>query len=195
MNAVLGGTFDPIHEGHLHLIQTLIDRYGFEKFFVIPAGQNPLKSQAPLAGAEDRLEMVKLAVKSLGPQVQVLDWEVKAPPPSYTVDTLERLHKNGLAPLTLVMGNDVYEGFSGWRAPDRIRELAQLLVVSRTEVPDPAQRVESFKFDALPYSATELREQLYNSWNSGDLTHRPNGLPEPVWALIKKKKLYTESPT
>ncbi|MCB0404337.1 MAG: nicotinate-nicotinamide nucleotide adenylyltransferase [Bdellovibrionales bacterium] len=195
MNAVLGGTFDPVHEGHLHLIQTLRERLGFKKFFVVPAGQNPLKSQSPFAAAQDRLEMVKLALRPLGWEVVVLDWEVCAPPPSFTVSTLERMHREGMAPLTLVMGDDVYSGFESWRSPDRIRELARILVVTRNNSPDPLQRVETFSFNALPYSATALRKSLHNVWNSGDLTQRPKGLPEPVWAFIKKKKLYAESPT
>ncbi|MCB0418505.1 MAG: nicotinate (nicotinamide) nucleotide adenylyltransferase [Bdellovibrionales bacterium] len=195
MNAVLGGTFDPIHDGHLHLIRSLIKKFDFEKFFIVPAGQNPLKSQRPLANAQQRLEMVQLAVESLGPRMEVLDWEVKAPPPSYTVDTLERLHQSGVGPLTLIMGDDVYRGFDGWKDPDRIRELATLLIVTRTGQADPAQRIATFELDALPYSATELRNQLYNFWKTNGLTPRPSGLPDSVWAFIKEKELYTELPT
>lgn len=192
MNAVLGGTFDPIHSGHIHLIEELLAHYDFSKLFVIPAGQNPHKKDAPAASGMDRVEMVRAALLP-SDRIEVLDWEVTAPPPSYTVHTLERLIKQGLGPLTLVMGDEVHAAFDRWHRPDRILELAKLLVIAREPKPNTSHRVEGFSFEPLPYSATLLREAVSKLWKTNDLTHCPEGLPERVWELIKKKKLYTES--
>ena len=122
--ALYGGSFDPIHLGHLHLIQTLLSQYDFKRFLVIPAKQNPLKKEIPGAPASDRLAMAKLAVAELGDsRVEVLDWEITQEGPNYTIDTVERLKKTESAPMAFVLGNEIFDEIPRLETPPRAPRL------------------------------------------------------------------------
>lgn len=201
--ALLGGSFDPPHDGHLHLAQTLTKKLGLNSLYFVPAWRNPLKPGAG-ACAEDRLAMVTAAV---GQRFGVLDWEIRRAGPSFTVDTLSQaaLQWPGTRPL-FVVGNEAFARFDEWKEPKRILELADLVVVgrvpengmaavlSRLGVPftDDFPRFSHadgdllfFELDALPISSTELREKLKTA------TQPPTHLPLPVWRVIKERGLYS----
>src|SRR4051794_30672333 len=88
---IYGGTFDPVHFGHIQLAISLIEQGGLDEIFWIPANTNPLKSDSP-ASADHRLQMLKIALKEL-PFFKILDIELKREGPSYTIDTLRLLKK------------------------------------------------------------------------------------------------------
>jgi nicotinate-nucleotide adenylyltransferase len=127
---VLGGTFDPIHFGHLAAAEAAISCARLEQVILIPSAQPPHRPQA-VAPAPQRLEMCRLATEG-NKRFAVSDVELKREGPSYTADTLAELR--GLYPgdeLFLILGWDAARLFPTWRRPDEVRELASIVVVGR----------------------------------------------------------------
>ena len=127
---ILGGTFDPIHAGHLAAARAAIDCAGLDRVLLIPTGQPPHRSST-MADAEQRLEMCRLAIGQ-DRALQVSDVEVRRGGVSYTAETLQELRR--MYPqdeLFLILGWDAASLFATWRQPDEIRRLAQVVVVSR----------------------------------------------------------------
>ncbi|MGH7325825.1 MAG: nicotinate-nucleotide adenylyltransferase [Candidatus Rokuibacteriota bacterium] len=127
--AVLGGSFNPIHYGHLLLADEVLEQLRLDRVLFVPAGLPPHKPATALAPAEDRYTMVKLATAD-HPRFAVSDLELRRPGPSYTVDTLETLAATG-DELFLLVGSETFLDVLSWRAPRRIAELARLVVVPR----------------------------------------------------------------
>lgn len=136
--AVLGGSFDPVHLGHVAMGAEVLARGLADRLLVVPARRSPHKDEHPASPA-DRLAMCRLAFADLE-EASVDDREVVREGPSFTVDTLREL--SGLRPddeLALVMGADSLAGFPRWREPGAIVGLARLIVFAREGVdPTPA---------------------------------------------------------
>jgi nicotinate-nucleotide adenylyltransferase len=165
---VLGGSFDPIHIGHLNLALSLKESAHLDKVFLVPAFLSPFKAERPpQASPSDRLAMVRLAVESI-PGFEVLDWEIRREAPSYTIDTIRHLAQDTALQLRLLLGDDQLETFSLWREADQLIKLAPLLVGTRS-------------FDV---SSTEIRLRLHNKAYCGHL------VPFPVLEYIKRNHLY-----
>ena len=127
--AVFGGSFNPIHYGHLLLADEVLERLGLDRVLFVPAGVPPHKPATTLAPAADRYAMVQLATAD-HPGFQVSDVELRRAGPSYTVDTLEALAPAG-DELFLLVGSETFLDLLSWRAPRRIAELARLVVAPR----------------------------------------------------------------
>lgn len=158
---ILGGTFDPIHLGHLRLGEEAIQQLSLLKVRFIPAGQPPLRD-APCASADHRLAMVELATSGNG-RFEVDDSEVKAKEPSYTVDTLKRL-RNDVGPsrsLVLLLGKDAFERLDQWHRWREIFSLAHIAIATR---PSPFAGTVSPPSDSLdqPNSPVECATALIN---------------------------------
>jgi len=185
--ALFGGSFDPLHNGHLAMIRAALDRDFADDVLVVPAGRNPLKGEAR-APADDRLRMAELGVAGLT-RVRVLDLEARREGPSFTADTLEELARAFPGDRFLVMiGADNLAEFATWQRPERILALATLLVFPRGAVaaipPALAGRAELVAGFADPVSATEVRSRLAAGG-------RPEGLvPAPVLDYIEARGLY-----
>lgn len=176
-----GGTFDPIHQGHLHLIQQLFARDLVDEIIVVPTGQPWLRNRAPLAAGEDRLAMVQLAIKELPEKIRshvwVSDVEVRRSGPTYTIDTVEEL--KGFRPdaqWKLILGSDAYAGIEQWHRSKELQELIDILVIARDG--------EGLDIEALPISASQIRAQIQA--HESEIKY----LPESVWAYIKERNLY-----
>jgi nicotinate-nucleotide adenylyltransferase len=173
---ILGGTFDPVHLGHLSIAAAAMDQAGLEKVLFIPAGHPRLKQAEPAATVEQRLAMVRLAVLE-EPKFQVCDLEAHRPGPTYTVDTLVELSAK-LGPTTdlyFILGMDVLGQLDRWKDPARILELCRLLVLDRPgeqgfdhedfnqefyqRVPQAQGRVQTVTAPLIDVSATELRRR------------------------------------
>jgi len=127
---ILGGTFDPIHLGHLAAAEAAMDCARLDRVILVPTGLPPHRHQASATG-DQRLEMCSLAIDGKE-RFEVSDVEVKRGGVSYTVDTLKELksrHPNDQ--IFLILGSDAAKLFSSWREPDEIRRLASLVVVTR----------------------------------------------------------------
>ena len=153
---VFGGTFDPVHVGHLSIAQAALECVPLDRVVFVPARRSPLKERGPFASEQDRLAMLRLATVG-EPRFAVSTVELDREGTSYTVDTLERLREEG--ELYLVLGADAVREFHRWRSPERIRELAILLVASRPGSPEPPRDERLIVFDApcLDISSRELR--------------------------------------
>jgi len=133
---VLGGTFDPVHVGHLIIAQEVLARLGLDGMLFVPARVSPFKREAQAAPAEDRVAMLELALQD-EPRFRVSRVDLDRPAPSFTVDTLRILHQRlgGESELTFVMGADSLATFAEWRAPGEILRLARLACVTRPGTP------------------------------------------------------------
>lgn len=127
---VVGGTFDPIHLGHLAMAEAAADCARLDRVLLLPAAVPPHR-RAAIADASDRLEMTRLAARG-HPSLVVSDLELRRPGPSYTVDTLEELARSHSDDeLFLVLGWDAARDLASWRQPERVLELARPVVVTR----------------------------------------------------------------
>lgn len=153
---VFGGTFDPVHVGHLSIAQAALECVPLDRMIFVPARRSPLKDRGPFASEADRLAMLRLATAG-EPRFAVSTAELDRSGASYTVDTLEQLAGEG--ELYLVMGADAARDFDRWQRPERIRELATLLVAARPGTPAPPEEDGLTVFDApcLDISSRELR--------------------------------------
>ncbi len=181
VTALFGGSFDPIHEGHLHVareVQSAIP--ALQQILFVPAFHSPGKYPIS-ASAEQRLEWLNLAVLPAGFGIWNLELERKGE--SYTVHTLEQARHMGAVKdrLYLIMGSDAYAGFNSWKSPKRIRELCRLVVVGRSgESISTGQKEDLFlPIPPHPASSSEIRSQLA----SGSLSR---WLPAPVRAHLEK---------
>lgn len=130
--ALFGGTFDPVHLGHMACVQHLVERMDFSKVVLIPTSQNPLKQNIQPAPKEDRLKMIALAVEDFQEEITVDDYEVMQNSPSYSFETLERYQQTYQPEeLYLVMGLDSFAEFDQWKNFVEIIKMTNLLVVSR----------------------------------------------------------------
>jgi nicotinate-nucleotide adenylyltransferase len=131
---VLGGTFDPPHVGHLLAAVDAFESLELDRLILVPAATQPLKTSTPaVASAHERLEMVRLAVGD-DARFEVSEVEIERGGLSYTVDTLESLTaKPSADELFLILGADTLATFGRWKSPERVRELAQLAVLTRDE--------------------------------------------------------------
>lgn len=193
IRAVLGGSFDPVHHGHVALGAHLVGSGLADEVRVIPAGQSPHKLTY-VADADDRLAMCRLAFAAVGGAV-VDDREILRGGRSYTVDTLASL--NEAYPedtLVLAIGADNLSGFSAWREPDRIVRLAKVAVYPRdglvptaaacSEAGIPSDRVILVRDFDHPVSSTSVRAILAR----GRLPEAQ--LPPDVTQYIHSRHLY-----
>lgn len=169
--AILGGTFDPVHVGHMSVAAGVRDRLGAQRVLMVVANDPWKKWGRDTAPALDRLEMVKLAIAGME-SVEASDIEIRRGGVSFTTDTLEELHGEcPSANLLLVVGADLADELGTWERFDRIGELAELVVVARpgSRVPELAKVLE---FETPDVSSTEIRARI--------------GRGEPIEGLVPK---------
>ena len=132
---ILGGSFDPIHHGHLILARAAIEELGLDRVLFVPANKSPHKTETKPATAEDRIGMVRLAIAG-EEGFEASDIELRRPAPSYTVDTVRELKQSHPQDeFVLLIGADNVAKFDTWREPEEIRRLAQIAVLDRGEKP------------------------------------------------------------
>ncbi len=189
---VFGGTFDPPHIGHLILAADACDALRLDRLIFVPAAAQPFKVETPaVASPADRLEMVRLAVGD-DPRYAVEDTEIRREGLSYMVDTLEEIaRQNGAAELFLLIGRDTLSGFSGWKQPERIGQLATLAVIERQgsgssgdEGRAAAKGVVEISTRRVDVSSTEIRERLASGKSVRGF------VSEPVERFIIARGLY-----
>jgi len=189
---ILGGTFDPIHLGHLRAAETARERLGLSLVAFVPSAQPPHRKE-PLSSARDRFTMACLA--SAGhPQFVTWDTELRRSGPSYMVDTLATLDAEHPGDdLVLVVGGDTWPEMVGWRDPERLFSLAEVAVVDRPGhtpatigPPFPSARgVVRVEGISLPISATGVRELVRRGESPLYL------VPGAVAEYIAKRSLYS----
>lgn len=197
---LLGGTFDPVHMGHLMVAETAMGSLGLSEVIMVPAGRPLLKSVRPITPAGHRLEMLRLAIAGR-PRFRVSTVEIERPGPSYTVDTVAELRGQlrGDDDLFFIMGWDSLAQLPGWREPSRLIKMCYLVVAPRPGFPRPdleameaalpgiSPRVVFLEGPLADISASAVRELAARGLPFGHL------VPGPVAAYIKRHNLYSDS--
>ncbi len=193
---IFGGSFDPVHNEHIHLAKAAIEELGLDKLLVMPAGVPPHKQEKRLTPAKERLALCRLAFAAL-PQAEICDYEITRGGTSYTYQTCEHFAEiYAGAELFWLVGTDMLRDFPTWKYPARILEKATLAVCGRNEKgewieSEQASFHEKFgkKFLFLSYegrnvSSTKLRVLAGAGMRLTDFT------PKTVADYIEEKGLY-----
>ena len=157
---IYGGTFDPIHLGHLHVITQLIEKNIVDQLLVVPAGEPVLRSQAPHATANQRRAMCQLALadlpKDVASKVQVNPIEVLRIGPSYAIDTVEAVAQTFPDDtIIFVLGQDAADKLDQWHRIEELRTMVEFVVIAR-----PGYEGVGIEIGALSVAATTIREGL-----------------------------------
>jgi nicotinate-nucleotide adenylyltransferase len=187
---VLGGTFDPIHVGHLVLAEQVQEKFELERVIFIPSASPPHKTEQKLSPADYRFEMTKLALEG-NPFFFASDIELKREGLSYTVETLKELkelYKD--SEIYFLTGSDVLNEITTWKDPEEIYKLAKLVIGIRPGFDkfDPedhfAKRSIIVNITGIDISSTQIREKVKKGESIKYL------VPSKVEEYIKKKNLY-----
>ncbi len=169
--AIMGGTFDPVHEGHLSLAEQAHEKFGLDRVLFVPCFQSPFKGTS-YALAAQRYEMLKIAVEEKGWKwASVSKFEISRPSPSYSWQTAEHFREqNPDAKWHWILGTDQWDQITKWAEPEKLREQLDFLVVTRNgqavkERPD--WNFKSMEF-SHPASASAIREDFsaHTEWLS-----------------------------
>ena len=194
---VLGGTFDPIHMGHLIIAEEVRARLDLAEVLFIPAGQPWLKPNNAISPAQHRVEMVRLAISD-EPSFKISTMEIERPGPSYTVDTIIELSGQIGAgdKLFFILGWDNLIQLPRWHEPSRLVKLCRLVPVPRvghpspdldsleTAIPGLAQSLIMLDTPQIEISSSEIRERVARGLSIHQL------VPEPVERYIREHRLY-----
>jgi nicotinate-nucleotide adenylyltransferase len=196
---IFGGTFDPVHLGHLIMAEQCREQAALDQIWFVPAARPPHKQERTLTPFAQRVEMLALAIAGM-PAFRVDELERDRPGPSYTAETLQALHERyPETQFSLLLGSDSLPDLPGWKNPKRIIELAELLVFAR---PDwPLRGLEEVRQALGLDSTTLLRLQVIHGplidIASRDLRERVSRhgsirflVPRAVECYIEEKKLY-----
>lgn len=195
--AVFGGTFNPIHLGHLHLCAECQREYQFQKIILMPDNLPPHKQVQQLATAQQRLDMCRLAAEDI-PFLKVSDLELRLKGVSYTVQTLRKLTQNfPEVEWHWIIGSDMLYTFHQWYRYEGILSMAKVVAGAREQAEydkmlsyreqlGPLKnRVEIIRLAAKPLSSTQVRKAL----ETGEPVVR-DYLPEQVFSYIREHGLY-----
>ena len=154
-----GGTFDPIHFGHLNVCYSILEAGLVDKIFIVPTSQSPLKENAPQASYADRIKMIELAL--IGEErIKILDLE--SIQPAYTIDTLEFLRiRYPHSQIRLILGSDLVDDFHKWKNYQDLILYYQPIVVSRQPHNLP-EGMEFFEIPLMEISSTSIRNRVKN---------------------------------
>ena len=181
-----GGSFNPIHIGHIQLSQALLDEHLVDEMWLLVSPQNPFKVNQKLLDDNARLELAQLAVRDI-PNITVSDYEFHLPRPSYMVHTLEHLRKEfPEREFILIIGADNWERFPMWYKSEEILAHHQVIVYPRPGclLQDIPEGVTVANTPLIDISSTEIRENIKNP------NYRGEGLCPTVWEEIKRKRYY-----
>ena len=184
---ILGGTFNPIHNGHLILADEVRQKLKLDKIFFIPVYLPVHKEEKDLLAACDRIKMVKLAVKN-NPYFAALDTEISRKGKSYTIDTLRALHKEypQADKFFFIVGSDSMSYLNSWKDINEVMKLAKFVVASRPNYPlkDVPKNILPVVIEPIDISGFRLRQRLKNNESVRYY------LPGEVYNYIQKKGLY-----
>lgn len=204
---ILGGTFDPIHKGHIEIAKKVYEQLDLAEIRFIPCKQPLLKNDAQ-ASTKQRVDLLKIACEPF-PEFVIDEREIKRESPSYMVETLMSLRSElPQTPLCLIMGIDAYAELPRWYQWEKIITLAHLIIINRPHysLPDTPilndfyrqhhsnknsaihEKIAGFiltlTLPPLPYASRDIRQQISQGKNLEE------ALPPGVWQYIKKHGLY-----
>jgi nicotinate-nucleotide adenylyltransferase len=195
---VLGGTFDPIHNGHLAIAGEALNKLSLDKVLFVPARQQPLKDRDDITPVENRLRMISLAIKDF-PQFALSTVETDRKGPDYTVDTLRILKQQySDAELYFILGWDSLEELPRWKQPEQIIKLCRIVALTRStvsrpeikkldsEIPGLSQRLVMLDMAPVDISSSDIRHGLRRGLSIQGM------VPQGVEDYIIKQGLYKQ---
>ncbi len=185
--AFFGGTFDPIHLGHLEIAREARAALQLDQVIFLPCRQSPHKTTKPGASDQERLEMIQMATRDL-PWAKVSSHELEKPPPSYTSQTVQELRAT--LPINsrifLILGLDQWESLPKWHQPERLARELEFIVIGRNGQATPRAGYRAhFLHGDHPASSSEIRADLAQG-------RQARWLPEKVRTFLTKKGLYSD---
>lgn len=197
---VLGGTFDPIHMGHLIVAEEIRGQLDLAEVLFVPAGEPWLKMNNSISSAEHRVKMVRLAIAD-EPAFKLSTMEIERAGPSYTIDTIVQFNSQMGAgdKLFFILGWDNLMQLPQWREPSRLVQMCSLVAVPRVGYPSPdlntleaaipglSQSVILLHTPQIEISSSEIRSRVARELSIHHL------VPEPVEKYIREHNLYTKS--
>jgi len=198
---LFGGTFDPVHTGHIEVARAAAEKIGAKKVILVPARRSPHKNQKPLAEDTDRVSMLKLAIA--GKDIfQISPIELNRAEPSYTIDTIRQIQQSfgNNYELYWLIGADMLSSLSKWYKIDELLNKCNICVMNRGGFDKPdfdslaakfskenieKLRKNSIETPAIEISSTEIRQKLFNDEDASRYLH-----PE-VLNYIRTRRLYT----
>jgi nicotinate-nucleotide adenylyltransferase len=197
---LFGGSFDPVHQGHLAMAAFAIDYLEADKLFFIPALRSPHKAVDPAASGRQRLDMIRLAIAGLD-CCQVSDCELNRPQPSYTIDTIchFRSHYGPAVPLYWLVGADALPELPRWHRIEELLDLCRICILYRAGFAAPSlqelegqlspSHIERLGRDVIPtplvdISSTQIRRKIILGEDVRDV------LSPAVWEFIRQNRLY-----
>ena len=188
MIGLLGGSFDPVHHGHLIVAQAAREKLGLDELRFLPAREQPFKQGRHRSSPDHRAAMLSLAIKGT-PGFALEPIELERSGPSYTIDTLEALRtREPGSEFVLLLGADAAAELPAWREAKRIPQLARMVVFARpgSKVPAAPEIAQVIEVPAIDISATEIRRRVANRlpiryW-----------VPDAVAEYIARHRLYLD---
>ncbi|MGK9475990.1 nicotinate-nucleotide adenylyltransferase [Melioribacter sp. OK-6-Me] len=185
---IFGGTFDPIHVGHLITTQYVLEKRKLDKIIFVPCYISPHKTDKNLSNPIHRLNMLRLAIEDI-PYFDLSDYEIRKGTISYTYDTIVELRKV-YSNIELIIGYDNLIVFDKWHKPEKIVELSKLIVMKRVIDKEVETKNKYFEYatildtPTIEISSSELRERIKNNLPISFMV--PHKVEEYIW----KNNLY-----
>ncbi|MCX5700843.1 MAG: nicotinate-nucleotide adenylyltransferase [Candidatus Omnitrophica bacterium] len=183
---ILGGTFNPVHIGHLILAEETREKLGLDKIIFVPTAMPPHKDSLDIASAKDRFNMLKLAIKS-NKYFAISDVEIKRPGRSYTIDTIRELKSSySNDELYFIIGSDLLKYLNEWKDLKEIVKMVKFIAATRPGYPleQIPGYIQTLPIRAVDVSGFEVRTCSQKNKSFGYL------VPDKVFDYIKKRKLY-----
>lgn len=185
---LLGGTFDPIHIGHLLMARAALETLALDKVVFIPSCVPPHKKTPTLFSAKDRLNMVRLAAKG-NPRFEVSDFEIKKGGKSYSVDTVRHFYEIWVhvPKLYFIVGGDAIQEIDTWKDIAELKKMCSFVSVNRPGYPrgEEKTRYHAVTMNGIEMSSTEIRKRILQQKSIQYL------VPDAVLRYIKAHNLYT----
>ncbi|MDO9464183.1 MAG: nicotinate-nucleotide adenylyltransferase [bacterium] len=188
---IMGGTFNPIHYGHLVSASEVCSKFKLDKVIFVPSSINPLKNTSNLVGAHHRLKMIKLAIAD-NPRFEDSDIEIKRGGASYTIDTIKTFVKKYGKDVNIyfIIGTDAFLEINSWASPDALLRMCKFIVTTRPGYDIKEAKlvfkkyIEIMKITYLKISSSDIRERIKSGTPIRYL------LPKKVEDYIQKHELY-----
>ena len=178
--AIIGGSFDPIHYGHLQMGLESLQQLGVHEVWFMPTKITPLKERQ-LTSEKDRIEMINRAIKPYS-NFKLCTLELERKTKSYTIDTLKELHKRYSHEFYWIIGNDQLQQFDQWKEPEELLKLARFVCFDRDHVLSKTKYdIKTLHMECMPVSSSEIR-----------VGNKLNYVPASVLEYIYQKRLYVE---